>query len=133
MIILGIRELIPNDKHDLDSVWRLQQYTAVEIADILPELFEWLQDINWPVAKELTKVLPKYGNVLIPHIEVALTSGDPQWQFSLLQFLIRELPKETSILLSDTILRIADAPTQSEILEDIHILARETLEVIGEK
>ncbi|WP_312114415.1 DUF5071 domain-containing protein [Brevibacillus reuszeri] len=128
-----MRDLIPKDKHDLDSVWRLEQHSAAEISEILPELFEWLQDINWPVANELTKVLPKYGDSLIPHIEKALRSGDPQWQFSLLQYLIRELPKETSLLVSDTIQKIADTPTPSEILEEIHLLARETLQYIGKK
>ncbi|MGG3886152.1 DUF5071 domain-containing protein [Brevibacillus panacihumi] len=130
---MSIRDLIPRDKHDLDSVCKLQQHSAVEIAEILPELFEWLQDINWPVSKELTKALPKYGNILIPHIERALRSGDPQWQFSMMQFFIRELPKETSLLVGDTIQRIADTPTQSEILEGIHLLARETLQIIGQK
>ncbi|GED67222.1 hypothetical protein BRE01_09240 [Brevibacillus reuszeri] len=130
---MSMRDLIPKDKHDLDSIWRLQQHSAEEISEILPELFEWLQDINWPVANELTKVLPKYGDILIPHIEKALRSGDPQWQFSLLQYLIRELSKESSLLVRDTIQQIADNPTPSEILEEIHLLARETLQIIGKK
>jgi hypothetical protein len=132
-MIMCIRNLIPKDKHDLDSVRRLERHTAEEINDILPDLFEWLQDINWPVAQELLKVLPQYGSVLLPYIEVALKSGDPQWQFSVLQFLIRELPKDTSILLQDTIQRIAHDPTKGEILEEIHILARETIEIIRQE
>jgi hypothetical protein len=133
MIYMSIMDLIPKDKHDLEAVRKLEQYTAAEIIEILPELFEWLQDINWPVARELTKALPHYGDILLPYIQVALRSGDPQWQFSLLQFLIRELPRDTSIQLASTIQRIVDAPTHSEILEDIHILAKETLEVIGQE
>ncbi|MNN81459.1 hypothetical protein D3C81_1982860 [compost metagenome] len=62
---------------------------------------------------------------------MVLQNSGPQWQFSMLQFLIRELPKEISIQLQTTIQRIAEKPNDAEFLEEIHILARETLEVIG--
>ncbi|GAA3406903.1 DUF5071 domain-containing protein [Paenibacillus hodogayensis] len=64
---MSIRDLIPKHKHDLENVRKIEQYSAVEIIETLPELFEWLQDINWPVAKELTRILPQYGDVLLPH------------------------------------------------------------------
>ncbi|MCD1261258.1 DUF5071 domain-containing protein [Paenibacillus athensensis] len=124
---MSIRDLIPKDKHDLDAVRKIKQHSANEINDILPELFEWLQDINWPVAGELTKILPQFGDILLPHIRTVLRSNDPQWQFSLLQFLIRELPRDTSLQLTDAIQRIADTPTQAEMLEEVHILAKEML------
>ncbi|MGF7029223.1 hypothetical protein J2T17_000128 [Paenibacillus mucilaginosus] len=79
---MSIRNLIPKDKHDLDSVMRLMQHSAEDLEEIFPIFFEWLQDSNWPVAQELSKVLPQYGTHLVPHIEAALKSGDPQWQFS---------------------------------------------------
>ncbi|MCZ8522252.1 MULTISPECIES: DUF5071 domain-containing protein [Paenibacillus] len=127
------RNLIPKDKHDLDSVRRLTQHSAEDIEEIFPILFEWLQDINWPVAQELSKVLPRYGNHLVPHIEAALKSGDTQWQYSLLQFLIRELPKETCNLLLETIQRIAYHPTKGEVLEELDILAMNTIKIIQQR
>jgi hypothetical protein len=130
---VSIKKLIPTDKYDVSKVQALKYYSGEEITEILPEIFEWLRDINWPVARELARVLPPYGSILLPYIKTALCSGDPQWQFCMLQVFIRELPKETSPLLVEVIQRIIDEPTQSEILEEIHLLARETLDLVLSK
>lgn len=39
---------IPTDKHDLAAVANAARLGYPAINAILPELLEWLQDINWP-------------------------------------------------------------------------------------
>jgi len=51
--------------------------------------------------------LAEYGIVLVPHIRSVLSSEDPQWQFSVMYTLIRELSKDVSVLLEEDLLRIA--------------------------
>jgi hypothetical protein len=61
-----IHSLIPKDKHDLECVDPVSQLGYPAIAPILPQLLEWVQDINWPVAYPLSRLLASIGEPLIP-------------------------------------------------------------------
>ncbi|MBO7746717.1 DUF5071 domain-containing protein [Paenibacillus sp. MWE-103] len=124
------KRAIPKDKYDVESLKSLRGLDIGQIKLILPLLMEWLQDINWPVAPPLSKALADYGIVLLPFFRLVLNSGDPQWQFSVMHSLIRELPKDISIHLKEDLLRIVLQPTQGELLEELNILAKETIDYI---
>jgi hypothetical protein len=126
----SIHKAIPKDKFDFESLKVLRDLDIEQVKLILPELMEWLQDINWPVARALSKALAEYGIVMLPYIRSVLSSGDPQWQFSVMDSLIRELSKDVSVQLEEDLLRIALQPTKGELLEELHILAKETHDYI---
>lgn len=126
-------DIIPKDKFDIESVRRLSETSIDEIenfSEVMNELFQWMQDINWPVALELSKALSKFGEAILPNIRYVLKSEDEQWKYSLLLSLIKELPKSVSLQLIDDIRRIADHPTEGEKLEETNDLAKEVLSFI---
>ncbi len=124
----NIKELIPKNKFDIEAVNKLSDREPEEIIEIISDLMMWLQDINWPVAIKLSKVLAKCEDILLPYIRDILKGSDEQWKYSLLTFLIRELPKESQYKLIEDINRIISAPTLDEQLEGTDLLAKETLE-----
>jgi uncharacterized protein (DUF433 family) len=71
---------VPRDKHDHEAAERAiaAGYPAVE--PVLPELLEWMQDTNWPVAQTLEPFLASIGTPLIPHLESILRTNDHIWK-----------------------------------------------------
>lgn len=45
-------ELLPKDKHDHEAIERLHKFPIQELLPLLPELLEWVADINWPIARD---------------------------------------------------------------------------------
>ena len=41
-------ELLPKDKHDDETIKRLRKLPIQELVPLLPELLEWVADVNWP-------------------------------------------------------------------------------------
>ena len=121
-----INDLIPKDKFDTSGISLLTTIDVDEAEPILGVLLEWIQDINWPVAKELLNVLPRFHSGLIPHIKAVLNSDDDIWKCWVL-VMLKNFPPETVSILSTEIKRIADSPTQTEILEGANEYAKELL------
>ena len=53
----NIKDLIPKDKFDVSSFEQLMALNDAEIDPIIPELLKWIQDMNWPVAPSVIKVV----------------------------------------------------------------------------
>ncbi len=51
--------MIPLSKHDLDSVEKLSAASDSEVIAILPDLFKWFEDCNWPVFPAICKRISK--------------------------------------------------------------------------
>jgi hypothetical protein len=112
----NIFDLIPKDKSDDSNINKLKEINIKEIKPILGGLLEWIQDLNWPIAKKLIKILPRFHVELIPHIKNVLESNDDEWKNCVL-FLLRNFPYDSVKLLSPYIIRIANYPTKSELEE----------------
>ncbi len=125
---MNISTLIPKDKSDCSSIPTLKVIDITMVNPILGELLEWIQDMNWPVAKELWEILPRFHKGLIPHIKAVLNSDDDIWKCYTLS-LVRNFPIDTIQELSIEIKRIAKNPTVGEILEETNVFA---LEIIKE-
>ncbi len=124
-----IFELVPKDKHDISSIEKLSSIDIKEVEPILEDLMIWIQDINWPVAKELIKVLPRFHLMLVPVIHNIFETGDDVWKSWTLE-LLRNFPRETLILLKPDLERMVNFPTSSEILEYVTESANEILNLI---
>ncbi len=94
---------------------------------ILPELLEWIQDINWPVAQEIAPLLSRAGPEIAPHISAILKSDDDVWKYWTIGHVIENLDREVGLLLRADLERIANSPTSGEKLEEVDIVAREAL------
>lgn len=119
--------LIPESKFDFGAIQRLQQLEPQQLIPILPELLVWLQDINWPVAIPMSKILLTVPNEIVPHVRDVLHTDDTEWIEWCLQYIVGLLPVALIRKLEPEIRRIADSPTQWEYETESHITAQEIL------
>ncbi|AIQ29919.1 tartrate dehydratase subunit alpha [Paenibacillus sp. FSL P4-0081] len=119
--------LLPRDKHDFERVHDLKKLDKKDLIPFIPELLQWLQDINWPIAKEVANLLLTVPKETVPYIEEVLNGGDDIWKTWCLECYVSQLPEEFRHPLEKQIQRIAYNPTKGEELEEVHITARELL------
>ena len=122
----SMRVLVPVDK--LDTV-RAEQLVALgypAVAEVLPSLLEWVQDLNWPVARILQPFLATIGAPLAPYIRDVLKTTDETWKWSVLQGVVGQSHELVESLRSD-LRRLAESPTPSEVQEELQALSQELL------
>ena len=121
-----IRTLIPQNKFDTERAGQAVAagYPAVE--PILPELLQWIQDCNWPVAVVLAPFLGSIGTPLIPHIKRILATNDSMWKYWTLNYLVRDSPDVVAALRED-LERYANSPTPDESADELDEVARDIL------
>ncbi|KOP65562.1 tartrate dehydratase subunit alpha [Bacillus sp. FJAT-18019] len=119
--------LLPRDKHDFERVNDLKNIDKQDLIKHIPELLEWLQDINWPIAVEICKLLLTVPEETIPFVIIVLAGEDDIWKEWCLRCFVKELPTELIENLKEELERIAYRPTKGEELEEVHVTAREIL------
>lgn len=67
--------MIPKDKHDIAAVEFLKAADTEVVIPLLPELLEWVQDMNWPVAEPMVELLLQYPNELTPLVDEVFARG----------------------------------------------------------
>ena len=87
-----IRCLLPRHKSDVERAKTLANLGYPAVAPILPELVEWLQDMNWPVAPVVLSILIPIGIPLVPLIRDVLEADDEIWKYWVLTVLIPQSP-----------------------------------------
>jgi hypothetical protein len=115
---MNIRELIPKDKFDEEVIDRLKALSFEQINPIIPELLEWLQDINWPISGPIAQLLNPFVNRITPEIIKILKTDDGLWKLWILVTLTRTT---TDPVLLAEIERIAKCPTRDEIEEGVNL------------
>jgi hypothetical protein len=63
---MDIRELIPKDKGDEKVIEQLKKLSFEDIEPIISDLFQCLQDMNWPIARPIADVLEPFSDKLVP-------------------------------------------------------------------
>jgi len=63
---MDIRKLIPKHKDDQEVIENLRKLSFEEIKPIIPDLLEWLQDMNWPIARPVTEILKPFSEQIVP-------------------------------------------------------------------
>lgn len=116
---MNIKKMLPEDKHDLESVKQLGMLSNNELKEILPELLEWIQDGNWPISKSVEDLLLRFGEELIPHIQNVFKTRDSTWEYFMLTGLISRLPSKYLVMLKGDLERILENPTEDEMLEKL--------------
>jgi len=130
--MIDLKSLIPRDKYDIESVEKLKNLEPSTIKPILPDLFEWIQDSNWPVAREIVNILISCGRDIVPELKKALESGDEGWQYTCFFLLIKKLPLEIIKEITPELQRIAYQPNIMEKYNEFDNEAKEILKSIGD-
>ena len=129
-----IKNLIPKDKFDTSSFGQLMALSDEEADVIIPDLLEWIQDMNWPVASHMIKVLTKHRDVTEKHLPDLLKPGqkDAEWKLHIIRNLLNEWPScPDDDRVTAEIARIADHPTEEERMEEVDAAAREYLDAFA--
>jgi len=116
---MDIRKLIPKHKDDQEVIENLRKLSFEEIKPIIPDLLEWLQDMNWPIARPVTEILKPFSEQIVPEIIRILKTNDGLWKWGVLAF----VRTTTDPMLLAEIGRIAKFPTRDEIEEELDIEA----------
>lgn len=125
-----VHELIPRDKMDTDRAEAAVAAGYPAVAPIVPDLLEWLQDMNWPVANVLAPFLASIGEPLVPHIRHIFETDDELWKYWMIVAILRDSPTVAAAF-RDDLVRIASAPTEREAEEGLDERAQDTLEWYG--
>jgi len=118
--------LVPSDKFDTSRAQSAVDAGYPAVAPVLPSLLEWLQDLNWPVARILAPFLAGIGAPLETHLREILGGADLTWRYSVIQGVIAKSPelRRTFRLELD---RLATTPTDEERSERLDEIARDAL------
>jgi hypothetical protein len=118
---------IPADRHDHAAVNAAAELGLPAITPILPQLLQWVQDINWPVASGICALLRPSGPEIAPHLQAIFRSNDAVWSYCVIVNIVSHLPHETWVLIADDIHRIATNPTPAERADEVDLVARTAL------
>ena len=121
-----LHELLPKDKHDLDRAKALVSIGYPTVAPILPDLLEWLQDGNWPVAHVIGPFLASIGKPLTEEVRRILQSQDHLWKYWILLDVVAHSP-ELATALYPELVKIAEGDTVDEDEKEVKEVAREIL------
>jgi hypothetical protein len=90
--------LCPRNKHDFERVNALIAAGPKAAEPILPQILQWLQDFNWPIAEPIAEPIADFlvsvGEPLIPHLRKVLTTNDDMWIYWTLQHVVSRLPSD---------------------------------------
>lgn len=117
---MNVKELIPKHKHDHKVITGLKNLSFEQIEPIIPALLEWIQDMNWPIARQVADILEPFVDRITPEIIKMLRTDDILWKYWILISLLR---KTTDPVVLAEIERLAKHPSKDEIENDVHIEA----------
>ena len=123
---LDLASLIPLDKFETCKAERLVALGYPAVEPVLPELLEWTQDGNWPVARIFLPFLASIGMPMEPHLRSVFQTDDNQWKYFLLVNIVDESRELARALVQD-LRRFVESPTNGEVAEGLNTIANELL------
>lgn len=118
--------LLPKSKLDTGQAEAIVRLGFPAVAPILPELLEWLQDINWPVAQVFLPLLASIGAPLHLHIKKILETDDGMWKYWVLLHVVAQ-SRELQDLLIVELDQISHHPKPDEKEDGVDEIVREIL------
>jgi hypothetical protein len=119
--------VLPRDKFDISAVQQLSQAEPSEIEKLAPQLLEWLQDANWPIAVPMANMLVTYQNNILSEVSVVLRGEDPIWKYWCIELLVKKLNSKCIMALKSDLENLANNPSSIEVLEEVSRVAKEVL------
>lgn len=128
---MDIKELLPKDKFDNNGLNRLSELTDEEIKPFIPDLLVWVQDMNFPVAETVCRVIAGHYAVaddeIIKLLDVSQT--DELWKYFIITGLLPVIENPSDSLIN-AVRRIALNASDSEITEEVEEVAKEYLNIM---
>jgi hypothetical protein len=124
------RDLIPKNKSDVETARAAVNAGFPTVGPVLPELLEWLQDYNWPVAHILAHFLASIGDPLVPHVRRILEGTDEIWKYWIVSSIMSE-SEVIAVAFRSYLERLTTSPRESESHEELDQLPRSVLEGYG--
>lgn len=121
---------IPVSKHDFKAVERIKNAEPKSIQEVLPQIFEWIEDINWPIALELVKTLVRFDDMIVPFIKDLIHNPDGLREYSIYYFMLPLLTNRQLCLLKEELERIAFSPSPFEKEQEYDRIALQYLKNI---
>lgn len=120
--------IVPRHKSDFDACENLARARDTDVIAALPALLEWLQDMNWPVARPVKARIQNLGTPLIEPLKQVLRGNDGMWKYFVIQDLLPHTATTVLTALVPDLLRLADKPTADDEFEEANLAARELLD-----
>ena len=105
---------IPENKSDIESFEDFDLNFLIEH----PEILTWLQDYNWPIAKELSRIIRPYVLELEDPILKILKSDDLEWKSNVIGAVIYYSEEISETLISELKKLYTSARELEEIKEE---------------
>ena len=120
---MKIENLIPKDKLDTETAEKLKQFSYEEVKLIIPNLLEWIQDMNWPVSRVVADYLITISENLTSEIIDILNGKDEMWKYWTIGVfgIYSEKPLQPEV--KEIINRIANNPSLEEIENEVNLQA----------
>lgn len=119
--------VVPSHKFDLAAVRRAIAVGWPDIEPAVPELLIWIQDMNWPIAREMLTFLRSIGKDLVPYLRPILEGDDDIWKFWVIDGLLTGVSEQFLEDLRPVLVRIATDPTPNECAEEVDVAAAAAL------
>ena len=119
------------DKKDFENAEAIFALGYPAVAPLIPHLFSWIQDMNWPVAKRVAPFLTSIGRPIFPELDRVLASNDLGWHYWCIQDVIAELPKDLASEYRNLLERLAYTPTENEKYHELDEIATDALKDFG--
>jgi len=121
---MDIRDLIPKDKGDVETALKLTGHSYSELKPIIPELLQWLQDMNWPVSRPVAEYLETITEEISDEILKILRGDDGVWKYWII-IVFGCITQNPEVL--KEIQRIANNPTNDDKDCEVDEIATECL------
>ncbi len=126
----GYEDYLHLNIYDVDKVEKLKKLDRNVLEPLLPDLLEYTQDMNWPVASGVVEILLTFPKEIVSHVQAILSSNDDNWKWFILHFLVIKLPVESQVQFKQYLIRVAQTPTQNEIAEELDEIAKEIVDML---
>ncbi len=128
---MNLQNYIPKNKFDIDKIEYLSKKKYPEYKLILPDLFEWIKDMNWPVARKIAPLLINAGEDIVPIVKNILNTDDDVWKYWTLNYIVDKMDDSIILLIKNDLERIVINPTDGEKIDEVDISAKQLLDKIG--
>lgn len=124
---LKMTNIIPQHKSDIHACERMVFAANKDIIAVLPQLLEWLKDINWPVASHIINRIKGLGADLNEPINEILMSEDGAWKYWVLTNLLPRADVGVTRRLLYYINNLMNHPTHNDQIKEVDIAAKDLL------
>jgi hypothetical protein len=114
------------------SYWKnaaivLKKIGYPRVKAIIPELLEWIKDMNWPGAQEIVDLLITIDDEIVPYVKKVLKSGDGIWIVWLLSEVVSTWDKNLMKQIKNDLYDLSITLDNNLIVEGVDIQAMRLL------